>query len=414
MKFSIPVRILFLVLLALIGWNYWLHSALDMYNTVSGTNSGDLHNVDFFAYYNAGSRFLNNANPYFWGNDDQGNPIISDFLYPPAVLPIFSLLARMPYELAREVWVIAYGLIFAGILAWMVLSFAPEWRDVFLVSALVFILVSFPLMSHLEHGQVDIFIISLMLASFLSYTRKKHLLAAILLAVATLIKVSPVFLLIYFVIFRRDLRFLLMYIGTLVILAAFSLFFVPFGWYVDYVRYVLPEVGKGSSFWLSESITKYLSFSPGIARAAGIAGLILLSAVVWLISRKYTAEERNVTLPLGKGGTVGELVFILNLAGTLIFLGTAWVATYVWLIIPSAWLVVIVLTRRVKLPWAAGIGAGIALVTAKVYGFPILDSLNLWGGIILTICLASGLLSKKFLAPQTLPELETTPGKIKE
>jgi hypothetical protein len=174
------------------------------------------------------------------------------------------------------------------------------------------------------------------------------------------------------------------------------------------MRYVLPEVGKGTSFWLNESITKYLSFTPGIARAAGIAGMILLAAVVWLISRKYPAEERNAILPLGKGGTAGELVFILNLAGTLIFLGKAWVATYVWLIIPSAWLVVIVLTRRVKLPWAAGIGAGIALVMAKVYGFPILNSLNLWGGIILTVCLASGLLSKKFLTPQTLPEIEAT------
>jgi hypothetical protein len=411
MKFSVPVRILFLLLLALIGWNYWMHSALDMYNKVSGTNSGDLHNVDFFAYYNAGSRFLKNENPYFWGNDAQGNPIIADYIYPPAVLPFFSLLTRMPYELARLVWVIAYGLIFAGILAWMVLSFSPEWRDVFLASALVLILVSFPLMSHLEHGQVDIIIISLILASFLFYAWKKPLLAAILLAAATLIKVSPVFLLIYFVVFRHDLRFLLTYIGSLVILVAFSLLFVPFGWYVDYVRYVLPEVAKGDSFWLNESISKYLSFSPGISRAAGIAGLILLAAVVGLISRKYTAEERNVRLPLGKDGTIGELVFILNLAGTLIFPGRAWVSTYVWLIIPSAWLVVIMLTGRLKLPWAAGIGAGIALVSAKVYGFPILDSLNLWGGIILTICLASGLLSKRILPPQTFPELEATPRK---
>jgi hypothetical protein len=370
-----------------------------MFNTVSSTNSGDLHNVDFFAYYNAGSRFLNGDNPYFWGNDAQGNPIISDFIYPPAVLPIFSLLTRMPYEMARLVWVILYGLIFAGILAWMVRSFSPEWRDVFLASALVFILVSFPLMSHLEHGQVDMIIISLILASFLFYARKKPLVAAILLAVATLIKVSPVFLLIYFVIFRHDLRFLLTYIGSLVVLAALSLLFVPFGWYVDYLRYVLPEVGKGTSFWLNQSITKYLSFSPGIARAAGIAGLILLAVVGWLISRKYPAEERNVSLPLGKDGTIGELVFILNLTGTLIFLGKSWVAAYVWLIIPSAWLVVIVLTRRLKLPWAAAIGAGIALVMAKVYGFPILNSLNLWGGMILTICLASGLLSKKFLVP---------------
>jgi hypothetical protein len=412
MKFPTPVRILFLLLIVLICWNFWLHSAWEMYNTVSQTNAGELHNVDFFAYYKAGSRFLSNDNPYFWGRDAQNDPVISDFVYPPAVLPFFSLLSRIPYDLARLVWLIAYGLSFACILGWMVMSFAPEWRDVFLVSGLVLTMASFPLLSHLEHGQVDIFIISLIMASFLSYVRKKRLLAAIFLAVATLIKVSPGFLLIYFVLFRRDLRFLMMYIGSLAIMMVFSLLFVPIGWYLDYVRYVLPEVGQGTSFWLNESILKYLIFSPGIARAAGITGLGLLAVVIWLISRRYSAEERMAVLPLGNGGTIGELVFILNLTGTLIFLGRAWVAAYVWLIIPSAWLVTILLARRIKLPWVGGICVGIALVTAKVYGFPILNSLNLWGGIILTICLATGLLTKKFQALQALhdPESTSKPG----
>ncbi len=399
MKLSTPVRILLLLLLVLIGWNYWLHSAWDMYNTVSDTNSGKLRNVDFFAYYNAGSRFLKNDNPYFWGKDAQNNPIISDFIYPPPVLPVFGLLSRIPYDLARLVWVITYGLVFACILGWMVRSFAPEWRDVFLLLSLMLILASFPLLSHIQHGQVDIFIISLILASYLSYARKNRLLAAILLAVATVIKVSPGFLLIYFVIFRRDFRFLLMYIGSLAVLMVSSLLFVPIGWYLDYIRYVLPEVGKGDSFWLNQSILKYLSFSPGISRAAGIGGLGLLAIVVWLISRRYSAEERESVLPLGKSGTISELVFILNLAGILMLLGRAWVAAYVWLIIPCAWLVIILLTRRIKSPWPGIIGAGIALVMAKVYGFPILDSLNLWGGIILTTTLAVGLLRKDFFSP---------------
>ena len=408
MKFPTPVRILLLLLLVLIGWNYWLHSAWELYNKATRTDSGELHNVDFFAYYNAGSRFLNNNNPYFWGEDAQNNPILSDFIYPPPVLPIFSLLSRIPYDLARLVWLITYGLGFACILGWMVRSFAPEWRDVFLMLSLTLTLASFPLLSLIQHGQVDIFIISLILASFLSYVRKNRLLAAILLAVATLIKVSPGFLLIYYVIFRRDFRFLLMYIGSLAILMVFSLLFVPIGWYLDYVRYVLPEIGKGNSFWMNQSILKYLSFSPGISRVAGIGGLGLLAIVVWLISLRYSAEERKSVLPLGNSGMIGELVFILNLSGTLIFLGIAWVAAYVWLIIPSAWLVIILLTRRIKLPWLGGIGAGIALVMAKVYGFPILDSLNLWGGIFLTTCLATGLLTKKFQPPHHLPDSEST------
>ena len=165
---------------------------------------------------------------------------------------------------------------------------------------------------------------------------------------------------------------------------------------------MLPEVGKGDAFWLNESITKYFSSSPTLSRVVSLAGLGVLAGVVWLISRRYSADERSAVVPLGKVGVAGEMVFMLNLSGVLIFLGKAWVATYVWLIIPSAWLAVIVLSRRMKPAWSIGIGAGIILVSAKVYGFPFLDSLNLWGGIILSIYLAGGLLAKKIQPPETI------------
>ena len=408
MKISTPVKVLLLLLLAVIGWNFWLISARDMYNTATQTDSGPLHNVDFFAYYNAGARFLNGSDPYFWGKDAQDHPIISDFIYPPPTLPVFSLLPHIPYERARLAWLIAYSLAYALILGWMAHAFAPGWRDIFLFFGLAFSLASFPLLSHIEHGQIDIFIICLILACYLAYARKHRLLAAILLAVATMIKVSPGFLMIYFLLFRRDLRFLLMYVASLVVMAAVSLFFVPLGWFVDYVRYVLPEVGKGDSFWLNQSLLKYLSSYPALSRVAGIGGLGLLALVIWFISRRYKADERMPAFPLGTGGIISELVFILNLSGVLIFLGRAWVAAYVWLILPSAWLVIIILSRRIRLAWVLALGAGIGLVLAKVYGFPLLDSLNTWGAFILTACLAVGLLTKKILPPE-VRTAEVTP-----
>jgi hypothetical protein len=399
MKFSTPIKILLVLLLVIFGWNYWLHSAWDMYNLISKTPSGDLHNVDFFAYYNAGGRYLRHDNPYFWGKDTQGQPIISDFIYPPTVLPVFSLLSRMPYDLARLVWLITYGLTYAGILYWISRSFLPEWRNVFLVLGIGFSMASFPLLSHIEHGQVDVFVISLILASYLCYARGKRLMAAILLAVATLIKVSPGFLLIYFVLFRRDFRFLFMFAGSLAVMALISLIFVPFGWWLDYFRFVLPEVGKGDAFWLNQSLMKYLSSYPEISRVVTVIGLGILALLVWIISRRFAAEDRQALLPLGNRAIASELVFILNLAGMLIFLGKAWVAAYVWLILPSAWLVIIMLGRRISLPLMVGISIGITLVLAKVYGFPLLDSLNAWGGVLLTTCLTIGLLKRSLLTP---------------
>src|SRR5512140_2049552 len=110
MKLSVTVKILILVLVTVIGWNYWLISARDFYYIPTQTDAGILHNVDFFAYFNAGARFLRSDNPYFWGTDAHNQPVISDFIYPPPTLPVFSLLARLPYDQARLFWLIAYGL----------------------------------------------------------------------------------------------------------------------------------------------------------------------------------------------------------------------------------------------------------------------------------------------------------------
>jgi hypothetical protein len=130
-----------------------------------------------------------------------------------------------------------------------------------------------------------------------------------------------------------------------------------------------------------------------------VIGLGILALLVWIISRRFTAEDRQALLPLGNRAIASELVFILNLAGMLIFLGKAWVAAYVWLILPSAWLVIIMLGRRISLPLMVGISIGITLVLAKVYGFPLLDSLNTWGGVLLTTCLTIGMLKRCLLIP---------------
>jgi hypothetical protein len=409
MRLPLPVKILLALSLLLIGWNAWLPAAQDMYGTVSQTDSGPLHNVDFWAYYNAGARFTDGQNPYFWGDDPEEGAIASDYLYPPAALPIFGLIARLPYEAARLLWLVLYGLSFLGILAWMVHAFDPGWRQAFLALSLFLTLASYPLLSHILHGQADVFVSSLILACYLCYARQRRALAAILLAAATLVKVSPAFLLIYFVLFQRDWRFLWMYMAVLVALAGLSLAVVPPNWYVDYVRYVLPAVSSSTSFWLNQSVPKYLTFSPWLARLVSLAGLAALAGSIWAIGRRSGSADRRPVLPLGAAGFLGEAVFILNLAGTLVFLGKAWTATYVWLILPSAWLLTGLLARRARPGYLGTAALGVGLSMSKVYGFPILNSLNLWGGLVLTAFLIVGLL-KGGLLPGALPR-SGKPGK---
>lgn len=94
--------ILVLTLAVVISWNYWLPIAEDFYNLVTPADENRqvaLRNVDFFAYYNAGARFENGANPYFYGDPAIRN--FSDYIYPPTLLPLYGLISNLEYDQAR-------------------------------------------------------------------------------------------------------------------------------------------------------------------------------------------------------------------------------------------------------------------------------------------------------------------------
>ncbi len=397
MKFPTPVRILFLLLIVLICWNYWLHSAWEMYNTVSQTNSGELHNVDFFTYYNAGSRLLHGNNPYFYGQDQHGPPVISDYHYPPVFLPIFSLLARLDYDQARALWLVLYALSYMAILGVMARSMPSEWSFPFIVASYLLTLLAYSLLFHILTGQADIFVIVLILGSYLAYAVKHKVLSVILLAASTFLKVSPLFMLAYFVLFLRDFKYLLGYLATILAIAAVSFFFVPFSYYSDYFFSVLPEVTKGTGMELSQSLVSYFSYSPFLTRLISICGLGALAVLAWLLGNSFSPVERRPILPLASDHFRSEVVFILCLAWVLIFHSGAWPYTYVWLILPSAWLLVGLIRQRVKPAYLAVVGLGILLIMAKDYGIPGLNKLNLWGNILLTTTLSIGLFKKNIL-----------------
>jgi hypothetical protein len=395
------LRSLVLFLLLAFGWNYWLPTAKDFFNHVTPANEyrpADLQNIDFHAYYTAGQRYNSGKSLYVYGNDPQGLPIYSDYIYPPTLAPVLGLIARLSYDPARILWLILYGLCYLGLLAWMAFSFPRPAHFTFLALALLLTLVSFPLLDHILKGQADVFIICLILGSFLAYASGRRLLSATLLAVATVLKVSPVFLLFYYLIFQRDWRFLILYAAACLLLVAASLFFVPPGSYLDYGLNILPQVSSGTATNLNQSLLRYLAFSPSVARLASIGGLSLLAVLIWLLSRRYPPAVRRSLLPLGGEGLTSQMVFILNLAGILIFVGKAWPAAYVWLILPTTWLLAGLIGRPTKPAYLVTVSLAAFLVSAKNYGFPIVESLNLWGNLLLVVCLAFGALKPDAIA----------------
>ena len=394
----------FVLLAVAVGWNYWLPTAENFYNLVTQANENrtkDLQNVDFYAYYNAGSRFSRGVNPYYWENSP-GNKQFSDYLYPPTLLPLYRQLARLDYGIARLLWLSLYFLCYAAAVAALYMVIKKEIRPIFLGLAILLTLASFPLLNHIHNGQADVFIAAFTMLGLAAYVRGWKIPAAALFALGTVMKVSPVFFLIFFVIFLWDWRFLAAYVVSVLVFVLMSLPFVPLALYPDYLFNVLPEVSKGTSFWINQSLLKYFTFNSLLAQAISVAGFLGFAVLAWFLRRRFSGPKSQAYefhYPLDRKAFLGIAVFVVNLLVILIFAGKAWSMAYVWTILPAALLVTLLLQMETPAYYLILVGVAVFLLVSKVYGYPLLDSLNLWGSLLLTAVLLYGLFKKKVVSP---------------
>jgi hypothetical protein len=385
--------ILVLTLAVVISWNYWLPIAEDFYNLVTPADENRqvaLRNVDFFAYYNAGARFENGANPYFYGDPAIRN--FSDYIYPPTLLPLYGLISNLEYDQARLLWVGLYFTGYALCFTFLLLAARKELRSILFSCGLVLTSASFPLLMHIHNGQSDVLVISMVLIGYVAYIKGFKTGSAFLFALATMTKVSPVLFLIYFVILLKDYHFLITYCLWAAGMVLVSLLVVPFDLYMDYILWVLPEIGNGTSNWLNQSIVKFVPVPQGsLAQAISLGGFVLFGLFAFWLGKHYPSSKRIPGKTLGEKNNISESVFILNILVILIFSGKAWSMAYVWMIFPAALIVTHLVNYRPKIWYLILICVSVFLLESKVYGYPIVDSLNLWGSLILSMLLVISL-----------------------
>jgi hypothetical protein len=278
------VALLFTLAL-IMGWNYWLPIAEDFYNLPTPAKekrSFELRNVDFFAYYNAGRRFERGDNPYYYTGPVQVK--LSEYIYPPTLLPFYGLISRLEYNQARLSWLAIYGLSYCLSFILLLWAARPESRLTLAACGLALTTASFPLLQHIHLGQSDVLVISMVLAGFVAYIKGFKTASAFLFALATAAKASPLLFLIYFVLFLREFRFLLAFCLCGAGLVLISLLVVPYGLYLDYIFQVLPEVSQSVSFWVNQSILKFVPASrKALAQAISLAGFSLFALFAgWL------------------------------------------------------------------------------------------------------------------------------------
>ena len=365
----VKIQIVALTLCALVAWNYWLPAVISTVrpSTVSGTPS----NADFYGFYQAGNAWLHGVNPYLITN-------ITSFLYPPTVLPLFGLLSEISYRTAAVEWNTISLVIFGLTLIALGLRMKDEKRIVFLMIGVVLSITSYPLLVELQLGQIDLIIASLGVASWMFYSRGHRSLAALSLSVGFLFKLVPGLLLVYFVLFRRDIGFLLQFaLISLAIVGGSLLVIRPdlYWYYAVHSSYIITAQHQE----MNQSLLRLLA-NTTLSPFVGVFGILLFGAFSYFISRKE-GDRGNFEL-------FDEAMFLMNVL-VLLFLGPhSWNQAYVWVILPGS-LFATSIIKRAKTYYLVLVGASLFLLSSiiyyRFYHSTALNSLNLIGnGLMLT------------------------------
>ena len=210
--------------------------------------------MDLSAFYTAGEALNHGLSPYL--NHAGRDPAIWDgvdlflhsrFLYPPQVAVLFRPLAGLSYAGAKRLWL---ALSLAAVAASMLLTervYGLRRRWALILTAAIGTALFYPLLTHLERGQIDaLTLLLIVLASIYigKRTPRAEFSAGVLLCAATLLKLHCVYMLPFLVI-RNKRRALLGYLAGGALIAALTAV-VPGGIEatLGYVRDELPRISR--------------------------------------------------------------------------------------------------------------------------------------------------------------------------
>lgn len=154
---------------------------------------GASHQWDFETYYYAATALRAGLNPYDLGSLSSvaGRSIELPYIYPPITLALFLPLSNLPLGLASLVW-LSIKCLLAGFLLWIwwrgfLRSVAP---DLLLIVALLGF--DLALLWDLRTGNIALLEQALLWLGFLAYVRGRPLIAAVLIALASVFKIYPI------------------------------------------------------------------------------------------------------------------------------------------------------------------------------------------------------------------------------
>lgn len=271
---------------------------------------------DFQSFYNAGLAVWNNQDPYSFSLEVYRKMLENNsrpetvFQYPPPFAVAITPLTILPYHIALLVWTgleLASFVLMIGLLVRAHLS--RSWLQ---WTALLVIICSLTAMfrNEIKNGQINIILTCFVAGSYFAHTRKRPMLAGVLLALATIVK--PYFgLLFLFFLWKRSYRPIISAALTGVVCFVGSLFVLGLQphleWFtlarsISQVPYAAARHLVSVQAFTLRFIASFHPYAPWsqqptwIATAAGIALDIGSGILVLRVVRRAALSEERVAL----------------------------------------------------------------------------------------------------------------------
>ena len=206
--------------------------------------SNETYAIDYRAFYLAGKSVLNNLNPYinhislssdYYGPINSELSKFSGWKYPPLASYIFTPLASLPYEISKNI----FNLI--SLLSISLLTFFIIKKRIFDINpySLIIVGISFPLLSIISRGQIEILIVCIALISLYFFKQDKIFLSANLIAILSFIKVFPLLLSLAFIKSYKKKKFFIYLLISLLILYFLNLILCPLEWRQSFIERIM-------------------------------------------------------------------------------------------------------------------------------------------------------------------------------
>ena len=225
-----------------INWNNYIISLCPIFLILYISN--ETYAIDYRSFYLAGKSVLNDLNPYlnhiaidndFYGPINSELSKFSGWKYPPLASYLFLPLAKIPYEISKNLFN------FISLLSCSILTFLIIKKRIFIINptSLIIFGISFPLLATISRGQIEILIVCMALCSLYFFNKGKVILSALILAFLGFIKIFPLALTISFLRSQQRKKFIIYLFLSLITLLILNFTFCPKEWNESFIERIL-------------------------------------------------------------------------------------------------------------------------------------------------------------------------------